>query len=141
MTILGALAGIGITIAVYPHILQRRAKKLFALCSTSADRAGDPISNYWALLMYQTTQAYERLLESDIARSREEIESVIASYATWLTRNDTRSESEQSTLDAIMQACNRSETLQYTIDERKKDINNESVDQILKELEKELANQ
>ena len=141
MTILGFLAGIGATLAVYPCILQYRAKKLIALCSKDIEQAGDPVSNYLALLLYQLTQAYEYLDEKDIADAVAEIESIIAGYCSFLEMKCGRSISEQDTFDAIMQACNRSETLQRAVDERKSVSNRQPVNQIIKELEKELAEQ
>jgi hypothetical protein len=56
------------------------------------------------------------------------------------TRRPSRSRSEQGTLDAIMKACDRSETLRCVVDERNSEVSNKSVDDILEELEKEMAN-
>ncbi len=118
MTILGLLAGIGLTIAVYPYILQRLARKTLAQFSAENPNIGDPLSNYISLIMFQTTQAYRHLRSGLADQSQMELTNILAGYCSFLTMNEHRSESEQRTLDAIHRACDESETLRQAVDER-----------------------
>lgn len=139
MTILGLLAGVGLTLAVYPSILQRRAKTLLQRCSGDSS-LGDPTSNYLSLLMFQTTQAYDQLQQGRKEESHAELVNILAAYAAFLTMKSNRSESEQGTLDAIRRACNDSEKLRHAVDAQVGSFTGKSTAQLLDELETELAN-
>jgi len=140
MTILGLLAGVGLTVAVYPAILQRRAKRLLDRCSADSDRLGDPTSNYLSLLMFQTTQVFVQSQQGRTEESHAELVNILAGYASFLTMKRNRSESEQGTLDAIRRACNNSEKLRRAVDEQVNNVAGRSTEQLLGELETELAN-
>lgn len=133
MTIVGSLMGIGVTIAIYPHILQRRAKRMLAACSSDGNRLGDPVGNYLALLMLQLRRAYGHLNGEHTLESKHEMENILAGYCSFLTINGHRSECEQFTLDAIHRACGESETLRQAVDRELAAIKDKTPEQIIEE--------
>lgn len=133
MTILGLLAGIGLTIGVYPYILQRLARRTLAQCSAENPNIGDPLSNYISLIMLQITQAYGHLHRGLADQSQMELTNILTGYCSFLTMNEHRSESEQCTLNAIHRACGESETLRQAVDREVTIIKDKTPDQILRE--------
>jgi len=136
----GGLAGVLLTISVYPYVLQRRAKRLLDRCSAQSNTLGDPVSNYLALTMYQTVQAYSRWKEGRAEESQAEIANILAGYASFLTMKRTVSQSEQGALDAIRCACATSDILRQAFDAQVSGVTGKSTEVLLKELEIELAN-
>jgi len=135
----GGLAGVLLTVAAYPYILQRRSKKLLDRCSAQSITLGDHVSNYLALMMFQTVQAYNRWQEGRAEESQTEIANILAGYASFLTMKRTVSQSEQGTLDAIRCACTKSEILRQAFDAQVSGVAGKTTEGLLKELESELA--
>ena len=139
-TLLGLMGGVGLAVAVYPVILQRRAKRMISRCSADGNLFGDPTSNYLSLLMYQTTQVFVQSQQGMTEESHANLVSILAGYASFLTMKKNRSESEQGTLDAIRCACKNSDRLRSAVDEQVNTVTGKSIAHILDELETELAN-
>lgn len=138
----GVIIGVIATLFVYPFILKQRAAKLLIQCSTTAKEIGDPLSQYFALLVYELTAVYKRLDGKEVEQAKVELSEILASYASFVkSKRYSRYSGEQTVLQAIDEACSKSETLRRIVDERVKSIKDKTLDQMLKELENEAANQ
>ena len=80
----GMFVGVIATLCVYPFILKRRATKLLAQCSTTANEIGDPISRYLALLVYELTAVYKRLDGKEVEQAKVELSEILASYVSFV---------------------------------------------------------
>jgi len=136
----GVLIGVMSTVCVYPFILKRKAEKLFARCSATTNELGDPLSQFLSLLVYQLTAAYNRLEGKDMEQAKVELSEIIASYASYVKSKGHRYQGEQGALDAIDEACAKSETLRRIVGGRGNPIEAKTVGQVIEQLENELAN-